>query len=418
MNAPRFLIDELISQDPGTWNRKAFPDESSYILYRRIVTGGDTTVYTLKMLCEMLGVELSSPIYGFKTLLKKETLPQKAHTYTLSVDDLMHRFDALGVITKNSGADIMKISLVLLHKLFHKKGWLKNGGDDSVRMLLTVHDEIVFEIKHERVAEAIPLIVNIMESPWLMPTQPKWKVPLVVEPLVGLNWSSGFKVERAKKGHEPGKDEVLMNGFLYSSTRKPAKPNEVPDTGEVVDGKLFRLVAPPWLVGYKAEQADQEVVEKPTSEVAPDVAPDVASEVTIARQGEPVVSTEPTLEFGDDDETITFDDPKEPAVVVPPVLVPAAVPVAPAAVATIARQGETTSAAVNTGVVLISINQLNNRTAAQVFHFVKEAWDNSGAVLHMTDIVGETIIPVDWNLKVDAEQLKSYLSEYNLLQES
>lgn len=101
---------------------------------------------------------------------------------------------------QSSGADVLKISLVKLVKELTKRGWLKNGGDDSVRMLMTVHDEIVFEIKHERLQEALPIICEIMESPSRMV---KWKIPLVVEPLIGKSWDAKYDWNKIMKGEEP-----------------------------------------------------------------------------------------------------------------------------------------------------------------------------------------------------------------------
>lgn len=88
---------------------------------------------------------------------------------------------------QGSGADILKISLVLLTREFMLRGWLRNGGDDSVRMVMTVHDEIVFEIREERVAEAVPVIVKIMESPYKLA---KWQIPLIAEPDLGYSWAA------------------------------------------------------------------------------------------------------------------------------------------------------------------------------------------------------------------------------------
>ena len=170
---------------------------------------------------------------------------------------------------QGAGADIMKICLVLLAKKFHKMGWLAGGRDAPVRMLLTVHDEVVFEVRHDLVATAIPIIVDIMESPWRMPNHPRWKVPLVVEPLLGFNWKSGFSAERARTDRQVTagevdryqdeiplrKHEVLMNGFVYSTTREPKRDKktrqivESLDRQEVLDGDVFRIENAPWLVG-------------------------------------------------------------------------------------------------------------------------------------------------------------------------
>jgi DNA polymerase I-like protein with 3'-5' exonuclease and polymerase domains len=111
---------------------------------------------------------------------------------------------------QGSGADIMKISLVKLVKEFHKRGWRREGGgDDSVRMIMTVHDEIVFEIKHERLMEAVPIIIDIMESPSRMV---RWKVPLVVEPLLGQTWEAKYDWHKIMHGKEPVPD--WLQGIL------------------------------------------------------------------------------------------------------------------------------------------------------------------------------------------------------------
>jgi len=100
---------------------------------------------------------------------------------------------------QGSGADILKISFVRLVKELHRRGWLKRDGDDSVRMLMTVHDEIVFEIKDERVQEAVPLITEIMESP---STLAKWRIPLIVEPLLGKSWEAKYDWLDMKAGKQ------------------------------------------------------------------------------------------------------------------------------------------------------------------------------------------------------------------------
>ncbi len=162
---------------------------------------------------------------------------------------------------QGSGADIMKIAMVLLHKEFHRRGWLRVGGDDSVRMLLTVHDELVFEVRYDRVAEAMPLIVEQMELPTKMarpPYSPLWQVPLVVEPLIGMNWGAGYKVERFVEGHEIKEDQVLLHGYVYSLTRECEKEAEIQENETVLrtvekGGKktiIVRLTeTPPWVHG-------------------------------------------------------------------------------------------------------------------------------------------------------------------------
>jgi DNA polymerase I-like protein with 3'-5' exonuclease and polymerase domains len=288
---------------------------------------------------------------------------------------------------QGAGADIMKIALVLVHKKLHGLGWLRNGGDDSVRILLTVHDEIVFEIRHDRVAEAIPLIVDIMESPWRIA---KWKVPLIVEPLVGFNWSSGYKVERVKEGHNLGTTEVMLNGFIYSTTREAANEQEKADTNEIQAGKkLFQVIDPPWLIGYSAstEPVITEAVKE--TEVEP------IQVEAIQPQSEPIVPLAAST---------TVADPSSPSFV-DDLLASISLP------AEVSKENSSTK-------IVLSINHLNDRTVAQLLDFVAGATppgvDPHGHILHLTDIVGETIIDPALEVRVYPEVLKALLRRHNL----
>lgn len=128
---------------------------------------------------------------------------------------------------QGSGADILKISLVQLVKKLHRRGWLKRDGDDSVRMLMTVHDEIVYEIKHERLMEAMPVIVEIMESPSRMAN---WSVPLIVEPLVGKSWGDKYEWVDIMKGKVPVPD--WLQGHVQPKSDWKGTPAENPPPKE------------------------------------------------------------------------------------------------------------------------------------------------------------------------------------------
>ena len=125
---------------------------------------------------------------------------------------------------QGGGADIMKIAMILIHKACHKRRWLRNGGDDSVRMLLTVHDEIVFEIKHHRVLEALDLITALMEKPSSMagpPHSPPWQIPLVTDPLVGSTWGAETGCHRAKPDVPLKDGEVQYGNWVFQQKKLP-----------------------------------------------------------------------------------------------------------------------------------------------------------------------------------------------------
>jgi len=126
---------------------------------------------------------------------------------------------------QGSGADICKISLVKCCKEFHRRGWLKNGGDDSVRLLMTVHDEIVFEIRLDRLQEALEqVVIPCMESPADMVG---WKIPLIVEPLVGSHWGSKLDWLKLMAGEEELPD--YLEGIVDPSTPAPVTPIPAPE---------------------------------------------------------------------------------------------------------------------------------------------------------------------------------------------
>jgi DNA polymerase I-like protein with 3'-5' exonuclease and polymerase domains len=282
---------------------------------------------------------------------------------------------------QGAGADIMKIAMILLHKRLHKRGWLRDNGDDSVRMLLTVHDEVVFEIRHERVAEAIPLIVDAMESPWRMPQNPRWRVPLIVEPLVGFNWASGYEVRRVGQDYKPSENEVVLNGFAYDTTRKPrtdkeGKITESLDQNEVQDGKVFRVVDPPWLTGHKPSNGFTPNVEVQVPATTPEVEAPTAPTAEAKPEPTPAKSEAPTPEISKPLET-----PKE----------------------------------TDSEILVLGINQLNNQTVEQVFDFVWDSLKKDGPTLHLTDIVGSTLVSPRLNLRVNKEKLVGHLRKYNLL---
>lgn len=127
---------------------------------------------------------------------------------------------------QGSGADIMKMSMVMLYKRFYKMGWLQDG---TARFLLTVHDELVFEVKHEKLMEVMPVLTEIMCSPAKMARG--WQVPLEVEPLLDLHWDPKYDYYK------------IMHGYIPEKGKSPKK-NDIE-----INGRCYQKI-PPWLEGY------------------------------------------------------------------------------------------------------------------------------------------------------------------------
>ncbi|MFQ5765820.1 MAG: DNA polymerase, partial [Rhodospirillales bacterium] len=79
-----------------------------------------------------------------------------------------------------AAADIIKRAMIRMPAA------LKNAGL-SARMLLQVHDELVFEVPNEEVEETTAVVKKIMEG--AAHPAVALEVPLVVETGVGANWA-------------------------------------------------------------------------------------------------------------------------------------------------------------------------------------------------------------------------------------
>ncbi len=94
---------------------------------------------------------------------------------------------AMNFPIQSLAADVIKIAMINIHKaLFSSSppriGGVRGGTDSDCRMLLQVHDELVFEVKEDKVQHCINLIRPLMEDAI------KLSVPVTVEAKVGENW--------------------------------------------------------------------------------------------------------------------------------------------------------------------------------------------------------------------------------------
>ncbi|MDP8268041.1 MAG: DNA polymerase I [Candidatus Tenebribacter davisii] len=79
---------------------------------------------------------------------------------------------------QGSAADIIKVAMISLHE--------KIKHDPDIKMIIQVHDELVFEVRKNKLEEAKKLIVKEMES--AIPEKYIKIVPLIVDVGIGNNW--------------------------------------------------------------------------------------------------------------------------------------------------------------------------------------------------------------------------------------
>ena len=82
--------------------------------------------------------------------------------------------EAVNTVFQGSASDLVKLSM---NKIYEK---YKNNGD--IKILLQIHDELIFEIKEDKVDEISEDLANIMKNIF------KLKVPLDVSIAIGYNW--------------------------------------------------------------------------------------------------------------------------------------------------------------------------------------------------------------------------------------
>ena len=82
--------------------------------------------------------------------------------------------EAVNTMFQGSAADLIKLSMVKIHK--------KYKNNDNMRMLLQIHDELIFEVKEDIADEIIEDLKQIMENIYVL------NVPLKVSIAKGNSW--------------------------------------------------------------------------------------------------------------------------------------------------------------------------------------------------------------------------------------
>ena len=89
---------------------------------------------------------------------------------------------AINMPIQGTGADIIKLAMIEIDKK------LQTGNFAGVKMLLQVHDELVFELPEVRIQEVANMVKEEMENVVQL------AAPLVVDVKVGYNWGEMKKI--------------------------------------------------------------------------------------------------------------------------------------------------------------------------------------------------------------------------------
>ena len=88
---------------------------------------------------------------------------------------------AINAPIQGTSADIIKLAMIKVGEFISREKF-----DEGAALILTVHDELVYEIKKEIMEKIRPEITKIMQD-IILPEDIK-DVPLVVSSEVGDNW--------------------------------------------------------------------------------------------------------------------------------------------------------------------------------------------------------------------------------------
>lgn len=87
---------------------------------------------------------------------------------------------AMNAPVQGSASEIIKLAMVRIHQ--QAPPWL--------RMIMQIHDELVFEVPASKILEGAEFVKRLMELPI-----PGFDVPIVAEPEIALRWGSGFELD-------------------------------------------------------------------------------------------------------------------------------------------------------------------------------------------------------------------------------
>ena len=115
-----------------------------------------------------------------KNLFVETILGRKLHVTSINDSNGLRRQAAeraaINAPLQGSAADIIKKAMIDVDQ------WI-GGQNQDIRMIMQVHDELIFEVKKEFAYDAIKEIVNLMES------SVELKIPLIVDANQGTNWN-------------------------------------------------------------------------------------------------------------------------------------------------------------------------------------------------------------------------------------
>lgn len=148
---------------------------------------------------------------------------------------------ATNACIQGTGGDIIKLAMWLVWRFIRENGW-----QDDVKLVMPIHDEIVYRIKKHRLAEIAPELSKVQCMDKVLKDMLGWKVGLVSD----IEWGHTFHVDHNLM-EEIGPDGVWRptpgglvashleatkdSLYLYGGVPQEASTDEVPATEKQVE---------------------------------------------------------------------------------------------------------------------------------------------------------------------------------------
>jgi DNA polymerase I-like protein with 3'-5' exonuclease and polymerase domains len=216
---------------------------------------------------------------------------------------------AINYTIQATSADILKFAMCYVDKQIRALGW-----EDRVRYVLTVHDEVVYEVRPEYLMEVTRKLDEWMVLPWRLPKNHgrQWVVPLETEPGIDIHWRARFDYFAMVDGRVVKKSEVDENGNFKGKLKKNqyfADGRVYQQIPDFLKGCIWKLppeesdrIKAAQLVGAEWIQPPAPAIE--TTKKAPELPPTSSPETLVITAGSAAETPDP--------ETIPHPESEQP----------------------------------------------------------------------------------------------------------
>jgi DNA polymerase I-like protein with 3'-5' exonuclease and polymerase domains/intein/homing endonuclease len=179
--------------------------------------------------------------YGWERVTVSRDTGDAVEMYDVEVYDDFHAFVADGCVVHNTSADIMKLAMVLIYREYKKRGWL-----NKAKAIITIHDELVFEVDGDVAEEMVDITVPLMVEKTVAPL--RWLVPLKVDIEFGQDWlvpNNLIEMEHGKKAWPEKWARMFPRRSQGASPAPSVSPPIAEPTGDKSSTVTGRTLEPP-----------------------------------------------------------------------------------------------------------------------------------------------------------------------------